>query len=79
MTQGQLPPIRGAQWRPKSPLEFVNSLPADAAKGELLRLQLKDTTGTYNLLEPYGTSFTEMKPHSQENNGMSSQTDLLTH
>ena len=34
MTQGQMPPIRGKNWRPDSSLDFVNSLPADAAKSE---------------------------------------------
>ena len=37
MTQGQMPPIRGKNWSPDGALEFVNSLPADAAKSELLR------------------------------------------
>ncbi len=37
MAQGDLPPIRGASWRPESTLTFVAPLPAAAARSELLR------------------------------------------
>ena len=50
MTQGQMPPIRGKNWRPDSPLHFVNSLPADAAKSELLRFAAERHDGHLQLI-----------------------------
>ena len=50
MTQGQIPPIRGKNWRPDSPLHFVNSLPADAAKSELLRFAAERHDGHLQLI-----------------------------
>ena len=50
MTQGQMPPIRGKNWRPDSPLDFVNSLPADAAKSELLRFAAERHDGHLQLI-----------------------------
>ena len=50
MTQGQMPPIRGANWRPNSPLSFTNSLPADAAKTELLRFAAERHDGHLQLI-----------------------------
>ena len=50
MTQGQLPPIRGLQWRPEKPLQFLNSLPADAAKTELLRFTAERHDGHLQLV-----------------------------
>ena len=50
MTQGQMPPIRGANWRPNSPLIFTNSLPADAAKTELLRFAAERHDGHLQLI-----------------------------
>ena len=50
MTQGQIPPIRGANWRPNSPLIFTNSLPADAAKTELLRFAAERHDGHLQLI-----------------------------
>ena len=37
MAQGDLPPIRGASWRPDAELNFVASLPSAAARAEVLR------------------------------------------
>ncbi|MGB1991818.1 MAG: hypothetical protein ACPHUO_06540, partial [Candidatus Poseidoniaceae archaeon] len=50
MTQGQLPPIRGLHWRPETPLQFLNSLPADAAKSELLRFTAERHDGHLQLV-----------------------------
>ena len=50
MTQGQMPPIRGKNWRPDSALHFVNSLPADAAKSELLRFAAERHDGHLQLI-----------------------------
>lgn len=50
MTQGQMPPIRGKNWRPDSPLDFLNSLPADAAKSELLRFAAERHDGHLQLV-----------------------------
>ena len=50
MIQGQIPPIRGKNWRPDSPLHFVNSLPADAAKSELLRFAAERHDGHLQLI-----------------------------
>ena len=50
MTQGQLPPIRGLNWRPEEPLQFLNSLPADAAKSELLRFTAERHDGHLQLV-----------------------------
>ena len=50
MTQGQMPPIRGANWRPNSPLSFTNNLPADAAKTELLRFAAERHDGHLQLI-----------------------------
>ena len=50
MTQGQMPPIRGANWRPNSSLIFTNSLPADAAKTELLRFAAERHDGHLQLI-----------------------------
>lgn len=50
MSQGQMPPIRGKNWRPDSPLDFVNSLPADAAKSELLRFAAERHDGHLQLI-----------------------------
>ena len=50
MTQGQMPPIRGKNWRPDSPIDFVNSLPADAAKSELLRFAAERHDGHLQLI-----------------------------
>ena len=50
MTQGQMRPIRGANWRPNSPLSFTNSLPADAAKTELLRFAAERHDGHLQLI-----------------------------
>ena len=50
MTQGQIPPIRGKNWRPDGALEFVNSLPADAAKSELLRFAAERHDGHLQLI-----------------------------
>ena len=50
MTQGQMPPIRGKNWRPDSPLGFLNSLPADAAKSELLRFAAERHDGHLQLV-----------------------------
>lgn len=36
MTQGDLPTIFGEQWRPEKPLDFVQALPKDAARAEVL-------------------------------------------
>ncbi|MDA7492203.1 hypothetical protein N8392_01525, partial [Candidatus Poseidonia sp.] len=36
MTQGDLPEIFGAEWRPEHPLEFTQALTLDTAKSELL-------------------------------------------
>ncbi|MEK9650671.1 MAG: transketolase C-terminal domain-containing protein [Poseidonia sp.] len=36
MTQGDLPRIFGEQWRPQQPLNFVQPLPQDAARNEVL-------------------------------------------
>ena len=51
MAQGQLPPIRGKDWSPEGALEFINSLPADAAKGELLRFTAERHDGHLQLVE----------------------------
>ena len=45
-----MPPIRGKNWRPDSPLDFVNSLPADAAKSELLRFAAERHDGHLQLI-----------------------------
>ena len=37
MTQGDLPEIFGADWRPEHPLEFTQPLLQSTAKAELLR------------------------------------------
>ncbi len=37
MAQGDLPPIRGASWRPDTVLSFAGPLPAAAARAEVLR------------------------------------------
>ena len=50
MTQGQLPTIRGTDWIGESPLEFTNTLPADAAKGELLRFTAERHDGHLQLI-----------------------------
>ena len=50
MTQGQMPPIRGKNWSPDGALEFVNSLPADAAKSELLRFAAERHDGHLQLV-----------------------------
>ena len=50
MTQGQLPTIRGKEWAPSSMLEFVNPLPADAAKNELLRFTAERHDGHLQLV-----------------------------
>ena len=50
MTQGQLPPIRGLQWTPEKALQFINSLPADAAKSELLRFTAERHDGHLQLV-----------------------------
>ena len=50
MAQGQLPKIRGINWTPKSELEFINSLPADAAKSELLRFTAERHDGHLQLV-----------------------------
>ncbi len=50
MTQGQLSPIRGLNWRPKKHLQFVNSLPAEAAKNELLRFSAERHDGHLQLV-----------------------------
>ena len=50
MTQGQMPPIRGKNWRPDAALHFVNSLPADAAKSELLRFAAERHDGHLQLI-----------------------------
>ena len=50
MTQGQMPLIRGKNWRPDSPLDFLNSLPADAAKSELLRFAAERHDGHLQLV-----------------------------
>ncbi len=50
MTQGEMPPIRGRNWRPDSALQFVNALPADAAKSELLRFAAERHDGHLQLI-----------------------------
>ena len=50
MTQGQMPPIRGKNWSPDSALQFVNSLPADAAKSEVLRFAAERHDGHLQLI-----------------------------
>ena len=50
MSQGQMPPIRGKNWSPDGALEFVNSLPADAAKSELLRFAAERHDGHLQLV-----------------------------
>jgi len=50
MSQGQMPPIRGKDWRPQSSLEFTNPLPADAAKSELLRFAAERHDGHLQLI-----------------------------
>jgi hypothetical protein len=50
MTQGKLPPIRGADWIAESPLEFTNLLPADAAKAEILRFTAERHDGHLQLV-----------------------------
>ena len=36
MSQGDLPEIFGLRWEPETPLEFVQPLPKDAARSEVL-------------------------------------------
>ena len=50
MNQGQLSPIRGLNWRPEKHLQFVNSLPAEAAKSELLRFSAERHDGHLQLV-----------------------------
>ena len=50
MTQGQLPPIRGIHWSPENPLKFITSLPAAAAKQELLRFAAERHDGHLQLV-----------------------------
>ena len=50
MVQGELPTIRGKDWSPKSPIEFSNPLPADAAKAEVLRYTAERHDGHLQLV-----------------------------
>ena len=50
MTQGQMPPIRGKDWRPSKALNFTTPLPADAAKSELLRFAAERHDGHLQLI-----------------------------
>ena len=50
MVQGELPTIRGKDWSPKSPIDFSNPLPADAAKTEVLRYTAERHDGHLQLV-----------------------------
>ena len=50
MAQGQMPPIRGKDWNPQSPLTFPNPLPAGAAKSEILRFAAERHDGHLQLI-----------------------------
>ena len=50
MAQGQMPPIRGKDWNPQSPLTFPNPLPAEAAKSEILRFAAERHDGHLQLI-----------------------------
>ena len=50
MAQGQMPPIRGKDWNPQSPLIFPNPLPAEAAKSEILRFAAERHDGHLQLI-----------------------------
>ena len=50
MTQGQMPPIRGKDWRPSKALDFTTPLPAGAAKSELLRFAAERHDGHLQLI-----------------------------
>ena len=50
MAQGQMPPIRGKNWNPSTPLVFINPLPAEAAKSEILRFAAERHDGHIQLI-----------------------------
>ncbi|MDP6869143.1 MAG: thiamine pyrophosphate-dependent enzyme, partial [Candidatus Poseidoniaceae archaeon] len=50
MSQGQLPEIRGSDWRASEPLVFSNPLPADAARSEILRFVAERHDGHLQLV-----------------------------
>ena len=50
MAQGQMPPIRGKDWNPQSPLTFPNPLPAEAAKSEIFRFAAERHDGHLQLI-----------------------------
>ena len=50
MAQGQMPPIHGKNWNPSTPLVFINPLPAEAAKSEILRFAAERHDGHIQLI-----------------------------
>ena len=78
MTQGQLPPIRGLQWAPEKALQFINPLPADAAKSELLRFTAERHDGHLQLVGAVWDFVHRRKRRSMASNGMNSQIVLWT-
>ena len=49
ISQQDLPPLWGAGWRPKAPLDFSSTLPQETARSELMRFLVERHDGHVSL------------------------------